>query len=88
MKRKDSFLMRNVGGEILLVPLGGQVVDTNAIVVLNDTGRCIWELLAEERSVDGLVTAVVERFVVDRERARADVQAFLDDIARMGLLEE
>jgi hypothetical protein len=88
MKRKDSFLMRNVGGEILLVPLGGQVVDTNAIVVLNDTGRCIWELLAEERSVDGLVTAVVERFVVDRERARADVQTFLDDIARMGLLEE
>ncbi len=88
MKRKDSFLMQDVAGEILLVPLGAQVMDMNGIMTLNATGRCVWELLAEERSVDDLAAAVAERFDVDSERARTDVQAFLDDITRLGLLEK
>lgn len=88
MKRKSDFMMQNVGGENLLVPLGSQVVDMNGLVTLNATGRCVWELLAQDRSVDELAAAVTERFDVDRERARADVQTFLDEIARMGLLEK
>lgn len=80
-------MLQSVGGENMLVPLGSQVVDTNGMVILNSTGRYVWELLAEDRSVDELATAVVERFDVDRERARADVQAFLDDITHIGLVE-
>jgi hypothetical protein len=88
MKRSDNFLMQNVGGDTLLVPLGAQVVDTNGLVILNYTARCVWELIAEDRSVDELAAAVAERFEVDRERARVDVQTFLDEIARLGLIEE
>ena len=87
VKRNDNFMLQNVGGQDLLVPLGSQVMDTNALIVLNTTGRYVWELLAENRSVDELAAAVVERFAVDRERAGVEVQSFLDDITRMGLLE-
>lgn len=87
MKRKANFLLKNVGGENLIVPLGSQVVDMNGIVVLNATGCCIWEFIADDRSVEELAAAVVERFDVDHARARADVQTFLDEIARLGLLE-
>ena len=69
------------------VPLGSQVVDMNGLVILNATGRCLWESLAEERSVEDLAAIVAEQFEVDGERARAEVQAFLDEIARLGLLE-
>ena len=86
MKRKDGFLMQDVAGENLLLPLGSQVLDTNGILTLNATARCVWELLAEDRSVDELAAVVVERFDVDSQRARADVQTFLDEIARLGLL--
>ena len=87
MKRKTDFIMRNVGGENLLVPLGAQVMDMNGLVALNDTAACVWELLDEECSLDELTAAVAERFDVDSEIARADVQTFLDEIAKMGLLE-
>jgi hypothetical protein len=87
MKRKASFMMQNVGGENLLVPLGTQVMDLNGLITLNDTAVCAWELLAEERSVDELTAAVVERFDVAAEIARADVQTFVDEITRLGLLE-
>jgi hypothetical protein len=88
VKRKEGFVMQNVGGENLLVPLGAQVMDLNGLVILNDTGACVWELLTQERSVDDLAGAIAEQFDVDTERARADVQTFLDEIARLGLLKE
>lgn len=88
MRRKDNFILQNVGGENLLVPLGAHVIDMNGLVILNATGHCVWELLAEDRSVDDLTAAVVERFDVDPRCARADVQIFLDELARLRLLEQ
>jgi len=87
MKRSEDFLLQNVGGQDLLVPLGPKVMDMNSLITLNATGRRVWELLAEDRSLEYLVAEVVKQFDVDLERARADVQAFLDDLGRLGLLE-
>lgn len=87
MKRKSDFMMQNVASENLLVPLGAQVMDLNGFVTLNDTAACVWELLAQDRTVDELAGAVAEEFNMDAAIARADVQAFLDEIAGMGLLE-
>ncbi len=87
MKRKEDFLMQVVGGENLLVPLGAQVVKMNGLLVLNATARCVWDLLAEDRSLDELAAAVAAQFDVDNARARTDVQTFLDEISRLGLLQ-
>jgi hypothetical protein len=87
MKRKDDFILQNVGGENLLVPSGQRVVDLNGLVILNATGKFLWELLAEDRSVDDLAKQVVERFDVDQDCARIDVETFMHDIEGMGLLE-
>lgn len=80
-------MMQNVGGENLLVPLGAQVMDLNGLITLNDTAAWVWKLLAQERSLDELATAVAERFDVTPERSRADVQTLVDEVAKMGLLE-
>lgn len=87
MKRKADSMMQNVGGENLLVPFGAQVMDLNGLITLNDTAECAWELLAEERSVDELAAAVAERFDATPDRVRADVQTFVDETTRLGLLE-
>lgn len=87
MRRKDDFVMQNVGGENLLVPLGAQVMDMNGIITLNSTSGYIWSLLDQDRSIDELAAAVAERFEVDPARARADIEKFLDEIADLGLLQ-
>jgi len=87
MKRSENFLLQNVGGQDLLVPLGAKVMDMNSLITLNATGRRVWELLAEDHSVEYLVAQVVEQFNVDIDMTRVDVQAFLDDLGRLGLLE-
>jgi hypothetical protein len=88
MKRSEGFVLQNVGGQDLLVPIGGKVMDMNALITLNATGRHIWELLAENRSEEYLVTEIGEQFDVDLEMARADVQVFLDHLGRLGLLKK
>ena len=87
MKRSKDFLLQNVGGQDLLVPIGARVLDMNSLITLNATARLVWELLAEDHSVESLTAGVVEHFDVDRDRARADVKAFLDELGRLGLLE-
>ena len=70
-----------------MVPIGAKVMEMNSLITLNATGRRVWELLAEDYSMDFLVAEVVEQFDVDIDTASADVQAFLDDLGRLGLLE-
>lgn len=67
-----------------MVPLGSQVKDVNGIILLNETGRFVWDLLAQERSMDDLAVAVAQQFDVDPSCARADVQAFLSDFTTPG----
>lgn len=53
--------------------------DDGKAIVLNPTGSVLWEALASPQSVDDLVEELVRRFPgLSHERARADVDAFLD----------
>ncbi len=81
MKRNPNFVLRDIGGQALLVPLGPQVNDITGLVLLNETGRFVWDLIAKEHSIDDLAVAVAQQFDVDFSLARADVQAILSDFA-------
>lgn len=68
------------------MPLGERVRDTNALITLNAAGRCLWELLAEDRTAEELAAELSKRFAAEPERILADVRAFLDDLERKGLV--
>ena len=87
MKHNDDFIMLNVGGEKLLVPLGTRVMDLNGLITLNETAAYVWELLAEECSLDELTAAITGRFDVAPEIACIDLRIFMDEITRLGLLD-
>ena len=87
MRRKDSFLLRNIGDQSFLVPLGAKAREINGLVSLNETGSFIWELLAEDRSIESLVVEVARSFSISEKGVQADIQSFLDDIKGVGALE-
>jgi len=86
MKRKESFLLQQVGDENLLVPIGAQVMDTNGIITLNATAAFIWEELADEKTAAELAAGLVERFDVGPDQAAADVRTFTGELRENGLL--
>jgi hypothetical protein len=71
-----------IGDEAVVMNLTGA-----RVLGLNPTGALVWSLL-EERDEEGLAEAVAQRFAVDTESARADVQAFLDLLRQRGLVVE
>jgi hypothetical protein len=81
MKRNPNYLLRRVGGKLLLVPIGRQVAVSNQIVILNESAHLLWELLEHEHSLNDLAVALAGEFGLSGELALADVRAFVRDNA-------
>ena len=79
--RTDDLSWREVDGEI--VALDG---DSSVYVATNRTGAALWRLLAHGTTREQLVDELVGSFDVTRERAEADVDAYLGELRTKGLL--
>ena len=77
MKRDPNFWMQDVAGTKVIVPTGPAVTEFPGMITVNNTGAYLWELLETEQTVDTLVAALLEKYDVAQEQARADVEAFL-----------
>lgn len=84
MKRSADFLLRDVAGTLVIVPVGPAVSGFPGMITLNSTGAYIWELLEQEQTVESLLDALMARYEVDADQARADVEAFLARLASTG----
>lgn len=60
--------------------------ESGSVIVLNEVGRVIWELIDGQRTPAELTAAVVAQYEVTTEQAQADVQAFLADLRTRGAI--
>lgn len=58
---------------------------SNTYYSLNGVGAFVWELIQEPKSIADIRGAVLERYNVDAERCKADVDALLKGLAENGL---
>ena len=85
---RRSFVTRNIGGETLIVPVTGHVMDLESIYVLNPVGSRIWELLRSPTTPPQIARVVADEFEVSPEHAARDVAEFLDSLHTRGLVQE
>lgn len=86
MKLKHEFVLREVAGETILVPVGAATLSLNGMLVLNGSGRFLWEQLPAAETEETLVKALLEEYEVDEATARTDVSEFLEEIRKLGIL--
>lgn len=86
MKRSTNFLLQNVAGTTVVVPVGEATFHFPGMMRLNETGAYLWELLEQEQSVTSLVDAVMLRYEIDEATARRDVEAFIEKLLPTGAL--
>lgn len=79
MKIKDGFLLRQVAGQTVVLPVGGDL-DLNLMITLNDTGAFLWQHLQEDTDENALVSALLAEYDVDEETARKSVAAFVQKL--------
>ena len=88
MRASNEFILREIAGEFMLVPVGAAASRMNGLIVLNECGGTIFRALAAEQTREELVQAVLAEYDVDAETAAADVEEFLGQLREIGALIE
>lgn len=88
MKIKEGFVLRDVMDEYIVMPTGDNIAKFDGAVVLNEVSAFIYKLLEAPICRDDLLTAILNEFDVAEATAAADLDALLDKLADMGILEK
>ena len=87
MKLKEGFLLKEIAGSWVVVPVGEQVVDFQMMITLNETGAFLWEKLKSETKKEELLDALLSEYDVERAVAEADIDEYLKTLSEKELLE-
>jgi len=79
--RSTDVSARTIGDETIVLNL-----PTSRYFTISGVGTRLFELLAEDTSLEELVGTIVDEYEVDPETARRDIEAFLDRLRDAQLL--
>ena len=80
---KSKFVTREVGNELIVVPLSANVAQMNELFTLNETAKVIWENLNEGTDMSALIQTITDTFDIDRHTAEKDIAVFLQTLEAM-----
>lgn len=87
MKIKEGYILREVAGSYVVLPLGDATIDFNGMASLNETGSFLFEKMQQEITEEELVNALLERYEIDEETAKTDVNNFVNKLKGAGIIE-
>ena len=87
MKISKEFVLREIAGDYIIIPTGTTVLEFNGLITVNEVGVTIWNMLQEEVTMDELVQGVLVEYEVEEEIARKDIQEFLGELVKGGILD-
>lgn len=88
IRKHPELIMRTIAGETVLIPTGDLTQKFNGIINLNGVAAFIWEKMEEIESREEMVQLILDRYEIDEETARKDVNGFLDTAIHVGYARE
>ena len=86
MKIKKGFVIRKVGGDSVVVPVGEMSKKFHGMINLNETGAFLWRILEKGSDEKGLLDALLSEYDVSEDIAAKDVKTFIDKLTEAGLV--
>ena len=88
MKIKDGFILRNIADTYMAVPVAQRVIDFKGIITLNAISASIWEFLKDEKEYSEILDFITSSYEVDEETAKKDLDEFIIEMKKGGVLDE
>jgi hypothetical protein len=85
--KKGDFVSRAIAGEMVVVPVKGQVGDLDAIYNMNEVGAFIWNRIDGRSTVRQIVEAVGAEFEAASVDVEEDALQFIAALQAAGLVE-
>ncbi len=86
MKINKDFILREIAGDYVLVPVGTTVSDYTGLFPMTETGARIWELLPECEGEDDIVKALAQEYDAEESVLKEDVKEFLEKLKGYGII--
>lgn len=80
MRTNEYYILREIAGDNLLVPVGEATQRLNGMVQLTETAAFIWNHVNEAKDLEELVKMITDEYEVDEETARNDVFGFTKEL--------
>lgn len=84
----NDFILRQVADEYLLIPVGEAALRISGMISLTESGYLLYQQLQSGCDRDRLIRVLLETYEVDAAEATADVDAFLDKMRKLRILED
>ena len=88
MEIKKDMIMRKVGNETILVPMGNALKEHNGLFMLSETACFLWEQLPDCSSVLELAEKLYNEYDVSQEQALADTQEFVNKLSELKIIDK
>ena len=86
MKFKKEFMLREIVGETILIPVGESNNHFNGIITINELGKFIWENLESSENENILLNKILDEYDVDEKTAKSDLDEFLDKLKKVDII--
>ncbi len=88
MKISKEFILREIAGEYILVPVGKTALTFNGLVTVNEVGALIWGMLEKGSDVSTIVNGILDEYDVDEQTATADVLEFISYLKSNNIIDD
>ena len=87
MKIKKDYVLREVAGTNVVLPLGRANLSLNGMLTLNETAVLLWHMLEQGATSEALVDSLTKEYAVSVQDAKKDVEEFLNTLKQVDCLE-
>ena len=87
MEIKKEMILRKIGADVILVPVGNALKDHNGLFMLTESACFLWEQLPQCGSVQELADRLFDEYEVTEEQALADTTEFVNKLIELDIIE-
>ena len=86
MKIKKEFILREIVGDIVLVPINKSTSKFDGLITMNEIGKFIWENIESAKDEEELLQRILDEYEVERDVAKADLDEFLGKLEAVDII--
>ena len=87
-RANPDFLLREVAGEAVLIPVGEAGGFENSVISLNDTCSFLWKLFQEPRTEEEVIAEAKTEYSDPDGEMEQGIRSFIEEYVKYGLLKE
>lgn len=87
-KTNPNFLLREIGGESVLIPVGEASVLNNSVINLNETSLFLWKQFETAQTAAEIIDKAISIYDAPEGIIEKEIVEFINAYLEVGLLEE